>query len=59
MPVPASYNDITTDPGLRDYVGWVWYETQFTTPRGWAQDRVVLRIGSAQYNAIAVSGCEL
>ena len=23
MPVPASYNDITTDKELRDHVGWV------------------------------------
>ena len=25
MPVPASYNDITQDRELRDFVGWAWY----------------------------------
>ena len=33
MPVPASYNDITTDKELRDHVGWVWYETDAVIPR--------------------------
>ena len=28
MPVPSSYNDITTDQELRDHVGWVWYERE-------------------------------
>uniref|UniRef100_A0A8C2Z1L2 Beta-glucuronidase n=1 Tax=Cyclopterus lumpus TaxID=8103 RepID=A0A8C2Z1L2_CYCLU len=28
MPVPASYNDITQDPTLRDFIGWVWYERE-------------------------------
>ena len=25
MPVPSSYNDISTESNLRDFVGWVWY----------------------------------
>ena len=29
MPVPASYNDITQDRELREYVGDVWYFTKF------------------------------
>ena len=24
MPVPASYNDITQEKGIRDFVGWAW-----------------------------------
>ena len=24
MPVPASYNDITQDSKIRDFVGWAW-----------------------------------
>ena len=24
MPVPSSYNDITQDKLLRDFIGWVW-----------------------------------
>jgi hypothetical protein len=35
MPVPASYNDITQSKQLRDFVGWVWYETEFYVPTEW------------------------
>ncbi|KAI8035893.1 hypothetical protein M5D96_011324 [Drosophila gunungcola] len=51
MPVPASYNDITTD-NLRDHVGTVWYDRKFFVPRSWAKDqRVWLRFGSVHYEA--------
>ncbi|EDW33659.1 GL11760 [Drosophila persimilis] len=51
MPVPASYNDITTD-NLRDHVGTVWYDRKFFAPRSWAVDqRVWLRFGSVHYEA--------
>ena len=43
MPVPASYNDITTDRKLRDHVGWVWYERMFSVPKLWENQRIVLR----------------
>ncbi|XP_066552206.1 beta-glucuronidase [Amia ocellicauda] len=55
MPVPASFNDITQDAQLRDFVGWVWYEKEVWVPGRWGSDpgqRVVLRVGSAHYNAI-------
>ncbi|KAM3869598.1 beta-glucuronidase [Diretmus argenteus] len=55
MPVPASYNDITQDPRLRDFVGWVWYEREVVVPRRWLDDkgtRVVLRVGSAHYYSV-------
>ena len=29
MPVPSSFNDITQDPEIRDYVGWFWYRRDF------------------------------
>lgn len=32
MPVPASCNDITADKSLRDYVGKVVYEREFSLP---------------------------
>ncbi|KAH8384742.1 hypothetical protein KR093_007346 [Drosophila rubida] len=52
MPVPASYNDITTDRSLRDHVGTVWYDRKFFVPRSWAKDqRVWLRFGSVHYEA--------
>ncbi|KAM4701337.1 beta-glucuronidase isoform 1-T2 [Discoglossus pictus] len=53
MPVPASYNDITQDITLRDFIGWVWYEKEIWLPSRWVEDkssqRVVLRVGSAHY----------
>uniref|UniRef100_A0A7N6B3M7 Beta-glucuronidase n=1 Tax=Anabas testudineus TaxID=64144 RepID=A0A7N6B3M7_ANATE len=55
MPVPASYNDITQDPALRDFVGWVWYEREVVVPARWVDDkeiRVVLRVGSAHYYSV-------
>ena len=53
MPVPASYNDITTDKDLRDHVGWVWYETDAVIPRAWTKDqRIVIRFGSVTQHAV-------
>ncbi|HJE52492.1 MAG TPA: hypothetical protein K8V15_11055 [Tessaracoccus flavescens] len=35
MPVPASYNDITTDKAVHDHVGYAWYQrTDFQTTPG-------------------------
>ncbi|PVD31515.1 hypothetical protein C0Q70_06928 [Pomacea canaliculata] len=52
MPVPSSYNDITTDKNLRDFVGWVWYDREFFVPANWINQRIILRFGSAHYYAI-------
>uniref|UniRef100_A0A8C5GUP4 Beta-glucuronidase n=1 Tax=Gouania willdenowi TaxID=441366 RepID=A0A8C5GUP4_GOUWI len=55
MPVPASYNDITQDPSLRTFTGWVWYEREVVVPTRWITDeeiRVVLRVGSAHYYSV-------
>ena len=52
MPVPSSYNDITTDQELRDHVGWVWYERKFAVPRLWKDQRLVLRFGSVTHHAV-------
>ena len=52
MPVPSSYNDISTSSGLRDLLGHVWYEKQFLVPGAWSQGRrIVLRLGSVHYKA--------
>lgn len=48
-PVPASYNDIFTDQAIRDHVGWVWYQRSVRVPRGWAGERVILRLDSATH----------
>jgi len=54
MPVPASYNDITQEKSIRDFVGWAWYDREFFLPQEWSNKRVVLRIDSAHYNTIVV-----
>ncbi|XP_069470971.1 beta-glucuronidase [Ambystoma mexicanum] len=63
MPVPASFNDITQDPALRNFIGWVWYEKEVWLPRHWVKDdgiRVVLRVGSAHYFSVVwVNGNEV
>ncbi|XP_030386989.1 beta-glucuronidase-like isoform X1 [Scaptodrosophila lebanonensis] len=60
MPVPASYNDITTEQSLRDHVGTVWYDRKFFVPRSWAKDqRVWLRFGSVHYEAFVWVNGEL
>ena len=57
MPVPSSYNDITEDRKLRDFIGWVWYEKEVYAPRAWESNetRVVLRFEATNYNTIVVS----
>ena len=57
MPVPSSFNDITQDPSLRDYVGWVWYDRQVWVPSSWldGKTRIMLRFESAHYYAMVVS----
>ena len=59
MPVPASYNDITTDRNIRDHVGWVWYEREFIIPSDWLKQRIVLRFGSVTHHAVVyINGVE-
>ncbi|XP_029650975.1 beta-glucuronidase isoform X1 [Octopus sinensis] len=52
MPVPASYNDITQERRLRDFVGWVWYDREFFVDPQWKLKTVHLRFDSVHYNAI-------
>ena len=60
MPVPSSYNDITTDKEIRDHVGWVWYEREFFIPTDWQDKRMVLRFGSVTHHAIVyINGKEI
>ena len=47
--VPASWNDQFEEG--RDYLGPAWYQTRFDLPWGWADRRVRLRFGSANYLA--------
>lgn len=51
MPVPASYNDITVEAKLRDFIGDVWYEKKIIIPKQWKEENVFIRIGSACHNS--------
>lgn len=48
-PVPASYNDLFADPAIRDHVGWVWYQRSVRVPRGWAGERILIRVEAATH----------
>jgi len=52
MPVPSSFNDITVDSKLRDFVGWAWYDRTFYVGSSWQAQRTVLRFGSVHYTAM-------
>lgn len=49
MAVPGSYNDVVVESELREHVGWVWYQRQVHVPRGYAGNRVYLRLDSATH----------
>lgn len=48
--VPASYNDLFLDPGIRDHVGWVWYQRDVFVPQGWDTKRTVIRFDAATHH---------
>ncbi|KAL2816442.1 glycosyl hydrolases family 2, TIM barrel domain-containing protein [Aspergillus cavernicola] len=48
-PVPASYNDIFIDRNIHDHVGWVYYQREVTVPRGWSQERYLVRVEAATH----------
>lgn len=49
--VPASYNDLFVDEEIRTHVGWVYYQRTVQVPRGWADERVLLRFDAATHAA--------
>ncbi|UOF89308.1 beta-glucuronidase [Fodinisporobacter ferrooxydans] len=51
MAIPSSYNDVGVTADIRNHVGWVWYEREFTMPNLFASQRIVLRFGSATHMA--------
>lgn len=51
MAVPSSFNDVGVTAEIRNHVGWVWYEREFTVPSVLLSERVVLRFGSATHKA--------
>lgn len=60
MPVPSSFNDITQSRFIRDYAGWVWYDTSFFVPKEWEGKSITLRFGSAHYQTnVYLNGLEV
>lgn len=51
MSVPSSFNDVGVTADIRNHVGWVWYERDFTVPSLLFSERIVLRFGSATHKA--------
>jgi beta-glucuronidase len=51
MPVLASYNDITIESKLRDFVGEVWYEKSVIVPEEWKNKKLFIRVGSASHSS--------
>ncbi|KAK9512981.1 hypothetical protein O3M35_001279 [Rhynocoris fuscipes] len=50
MPVPSSFNDITTNSTIRDYLGWVWYQKTSRFPKNFLQlPRLMFRFTSVHY----------
>ncbi len=58
-PVPASYNDLFVDAAVRDHVGVAWYQRTVRVPRGWGDDRVILRVDAATHEGAVYAGDEL
>ncbi|MDF9277633.1 beta-glucuronidase [Arthrobacter sp. EH-1B-1] len=49
--VPASYNDLFIDREIRNHVGWVYYQREVRVPRGWTDERILLRFDAATHAA--------
>ncbi|KAJ5757799.1 uncharacterized protein N7511_006493 [Penicillium nucicola] len=49
-PVPASYNDIFVNREIHDHVGWVYYQREVIVPKGWSQERYLVRAESATHH---------
>ncbi|WP_020618017.1 beta-glucuronidase [Paenibacillus daejeonensis] len=59
MAVPSSFNDAGATSEIRNHVGWVWYEQEFTVPSLLLSQRIVLRFGSVTHKAKVYMNGEL
>jgi beta-glucuronidase len=58
-PVPASYNDVFLHPSLRNHIGKVYYQRLVRIPRGWAGERIFIRVEAATHEGEVWVGDEL
>lgn len=49
--VPASFNDQFADKDFKNYVGICWYQRAAFIPKGWKDERIVLRFDSVTHAA--------
>ncbi|WP_041796782.1 beta-glucuronidase [Modestobacter italicus] len=56
VPVPASFNGVLPGREAHDHVGDVWYQRVIRVPRGWAGERIVLRLDAATHRAVVWVG---
>jgi beta-glucuronidase len=54
--VPASFNDLTTDPAEREHVGDVWYQRDIQVPASWAGRRIVVRCDAVTHRGTVWAG---
>ncbi|WP_283680281.1 beta-glucuronidase [Lentilactobacillus sp. Marseille-Q4993] len=60
LSVPSSFNDQTASKEIREHVGYVWYEKDFTVSNVLKSQRLVLRFGSATHEAwVYLNGQEI
>ena len=60
VPVPASFNDLFTDKGIREYYGDFWYARRFFVPGEWCEGNLDLRFDAATHRAtVYVNGAEV
>lgn len=58
--VPASYNELFVEKEIREHVGWVWYQREIVIPRGFAGDRIFIRVDAATHEGVVfLNGQEL
>ena len=49
--VPGSWNEQLSEIGLMNYVGTVWYQKVFTIPEVLSKQKLLLRVGSADFQS--------
>lgn len=58
LPVPGTWNETFDD--LHNYLGLAWYHKEVQVPQQWKDQRVFIRVGSANYAAtVYINGVEV